>query len=311
MTLRPFTLTSDSLVYTNDVADFQFPAVTKNGARCVVVGLSGRPTGANVATVGAWNTFIQALTIAGRSYVQNEVNFSLIDTHSVFSTQPLAVGARPRWPGSVPLLPDGSLAAGLGLASGEEVRMRLRRFSSGAYVDQVTLHCVQFPDNPADPLNQVWERLTRQGIGEALFMGFNREGWPVAGTQQLFDLLPQPPRARALRRHFTRGAVLLANTPVNGEVGVAASAALNNLLVRTYTSQNRPPQNAAVPGRAALGIPGSDPWIGLVDLDSRERSAVEITYLGALNGDADIHFCTLFEGRDITAPQLGAATAIS
>lgn len=320
--LRPFSLVSDILVYAANIARPRMPAVPKGSARCAITGIRYNVTGdaGTVENIGGWGTLLQALTVAGRGYVQGEIPFPLISGDTLVGALPYGAPASNRFLGShIPLpggqaLGDGVLGAGIALGPNEQVELQVERLGTGGFVDRIILDCVQFPDDENDPLNQIWNDLRFKGIGEALFIGDRIEGWQAPGAVVQFDEMPQPPAARALRRTGFRGVVMGATgLTANFEVGGAGEVTANNLLAQIWTSFQRSPQNLAAPFRSLIGLTGLEVPSGLVDMQRDERSTVSLQFAGTAAADltTQIFVTHMFEGRDINSPTLEAANAIS
>lgn len=314
--LRPFTLRSNGITYTANRATVVFPTVPKGEARCAIVGARGRPRGANAATIGTWSTLLASFVVGGRQYVQGDAfPLALIDGGAVPLTAPFGIPTTNYFLGSQFVLPRGSMGAGIAYGPNDEVRMVLDRFDADSFVDEIELDCVQFPDDPRDPANVVYERAKQRGIGEPFFVGQRVTGWRAAGAVLNLEIAPQPPTATVLRRQGVRGAVLAAATgsPVSTEIGAITARTFNNLQAQLFTAQQRPAMNGAPSARSIIGLPGYDPATGIVDLGRSERATLRVVFAGtsAANADRDLFFVHMFEGRDEGAPRLDAANAIS
>jgi hypothetical protein len=316
MPLRPFTVITDGIPYTANRAVATFPVVPKGSSRNMIVGIRGRPRGANAATIGTWSTLLAGLVVGGRQYVQGDpFPLALLDGGAVPLAAPFGIPRTNKFLGTQVPLPWGDIGAGIAYNANDEVRITLERFDADSYVDMVTLDCVQFPDDPADPINAIYERARSRGIGEPFWVGSHRAGWPGAGAQVQFEVAPQPPTATVLRRTGARGAALTAATgsPVNREIGPITARTFNNLTAQLFSAKQRAAQNGLAPARAVLGLPGYDPATGIVDLTRNERSTLRVQAAGtsAANNDTALYFVQMFEGRDESAPILDAADAIS
>lgn len=317
--LRPFLLNSDTLVYDGGglAQNQRFPQQPKGNSRCAIVGLAHRVTGASAATIGAWGSLIQGLEVAGRRYVQGSIPLPLLaaDAAQVAGAAQNVGGITSYFPGSHIPLAGGQLCAGIPLGPNDEVRITILRRNAGAFVTQVALVCVQFPEEGKDPsADAIYNALRNRGLGEFSMIGHVTD-WLGAGQQVTFEGLPQPPNSRVVRRVGLRGVVTDSTGLATGfEVGAVAVRSMNNLLVRVQTSFNRPPQNALAPARAILGLPGYDPHsMGLVDMRLSERARVDVFFAGTAVAAATqfVHVLDMFEGRDDSAPMLEAADAVS
>lgn len=316
--LRPFTLRSDAITYTANAAQVVFPTVPKGTARCMIVGIRGRPRGANAATVGTWSTLLTGFVVGGRQYHQGAgVPLALLDGGSVPHTAvlPLALPETNLFLGSQVVLPRGRIGAGIALGPNDDVRLNVQRYDANAFVDQIALDCVQFPDDPADPANDTYFRAKNRGIGEPFWVGQLIPAWRASGVVENLEIAPQPPVATVLRRQGVRGAVLNATTgsAAGTEIGAITARTFNNLQAQVFTASQRAPQNGMAPARSIIGLPGYDPATGLVDMGRQERATLRVQFAGtsAANADREIRFVHMFEGRDEGAPRLEAASAIS
>lgn len=326
--LRPFSIISDEIEYDTagaSSAEFRFPVTPKGFARCAIVGVRFKVSGVAVfvSVIQGWGSLLERLTVAGRNYVQGEIPFPLIASHLVTGGIPYSFPWANRFLGSAILLPgqmlgQGVMGAAIAYGPSDEIRMRVRRLQNEAFVDRVILDCVQWPDDAKDPSVATWNALRYSGLGEAYFIGRQTVGYAASGTQLVFDELPQPPSARALRRTGFRGVItdLNGSTQVGGlgfEEGAPAEATLNNVSVEVSTSFQRPPQNDFIPFRGLIGLIGGEIVTGLVDMAQAERSILRLNFTGTNPGDPEklIYTMHMFEGRDEAAPTLQAATAIS
>jgi hypothetical protein len=321
--LRPFSLVSDFITYTGDVAEFQFPTTPKGAARCAIVGIRYVTTGdaGTVETNEGYGTTLERLTVAGRNYTQGPILLPLIAAAMVPGGAGLPIGFPnfSRFPGSRIPLPYGAAGgpmagAGMALGPGDEVRVRLARLAPNAFVNRMVLDCVQWPDDQRDPSHAIWEALRFQGIGEATFVGNRLTGWPGAGVSRQFEVLPQPPAARTLRRQGFRAAMTTdTGNPLGTELGDPASETLANVEAQIWTSFQRAPQNDGAPLRTIMGLPNMEIMTGLVDMQENERSIARLDFIGTAPPAADrlLYIVHMFEGRDPAAPTLEAANAIS
>lgn len=313
--LRPFLLVSDAIDYTDGVATFQFPRTPQGSARCAITGIRAWGSGANVAAANLFATLITQLVVGGRNYVQGAVPLALIaggPLQPEFDQPPLVN----RFPGRALPLPCGRLASGIRFGAADEVRVRLELLDTEAdsHVKQLVLECVQFPDDARDPLNRIYDAMLAQGHGETFITGQEVAGWRDPGTVITLEQQPQPPIARALRRWGYRA--LLMNTATGApaaELGAIGAVAMNNLALQVWGSFQRAPQNQFAPIRAIAGTPNSEPATGLVDMLEQERNMAQVNFAGAAAADPDytLYLCTLYEGRDLRAPALTVANAIS
>lgn len=314
--LRPFTVNSDGINYTANRATVTFPVVPKGSARCMIVGIRGRPRGANAAAIGTFSTLLSSLVVGGRQYVQGDgIPLGLLDGGAVPIATSLGVPRTNKFLGTQVLLPWGDIGAGIAYGENDSVRLVLDRFNADSFVDQVTLDCVQFPDDPKDPANEAYYRAKSRGIGEPYFIGQRVTGWRAAGAVLNLEVSPQPPTAVVLKRTGARGVVLASATgsPASTEIGAITARTFNNLQAQLFTAGQRPAQNGMAPARSVIGLPGYDPATGVVDLKRSERATLRLQFAGtsAANADRDLFFVQMFEGRDEAAPLLEAANAIS
>lgn len=322
--LRPFSLVSDFIDYTGNVAEFQFPTVPKGSARCAVVGMRYNVSGDDpvaVATIEGYGTVLERITIAGRNYSQGPILLPLIAANLApgGGALPLGFPQFNRFPGSRIALPgnmqgQGVLGSGMSFGPGDEVRVRLARLAGNSFVNRLILDCVQWPDDQKDPSHAVWEAMRFKGIGETYFVGSRIIGWPGAGASLQLEVLPQPPAARVLRRQGFHAAMTQADgNPLGVELSDPAGETFNNIEAQVWTSFQRAPQNDAAPIRSIMGLMGLETALGLVDMQENERSIARLDFIGTAPAAPDrlIYVVHMFEGRDEGAPTLEAANAIS
>jgi hypothetical protein len=272
-----------------------------------------RVVGATANAAGLYSAFCDRFTVAGRSYVQGDVLLALMagGPDVVAGGQPIPRAGS--WRGTQIPLPSQQMGAGIGLAPGETVRMRVNSVIDAVRPSHIVLDCVQFPDDERDPLTEIYKRLRFQGIGEVLFAG-DRTLYLASGASILFQPQPQPPNALSLNRMAVRGAQIdnTAATPT-AEFGTAAAAIPGNVSALLFTSSERPPQNQAAPFRGVIGFPGYDIDSGIVNVKQNERSMVRLNFIGtsAAVATQEIFIAQQFEGADPDALVLHAANAIS
>lgn len=315
MMLRPFTNQTDELVYTNDVADEFFPVVPQGSARSCIVGVTFEPValGRSDKTL----TRMAALDVGGRRYLTNQaVPLALFDGTTNRNNDNEGISqyfTRGTFPGNKIELPWGGYCSAIPYGPGETIRIRLERDNGSNGVRRAIVHCLQFPDNPRDPLNNLYDDL-RRGIGEASFIG-HQITWGAPGSVVELEGIPQPPSGTVVRRTECRGIVVDSADGTIQETGAVAATTLNNLLVQLSTSFNRAPQSAPAPARSLLGLPGWQPWgIGAVDLKQSERSRVNVSFNGTAAADPTVTVAILqmLQGRPTDqAELLQAANAVS
>lgn len=323
--LRPFQIVSDNIVYVAGVAEFQFPRTTKGSSRCAIIGISHSMTDQNLGEFpNAFGTILTRLSVAGRNYFSGRCPLPLISSEIASADAPNSGGNfANRFFGSHIPTPDVYLGgntrcSGMAISGSEEIVMRLEQLDSEIPVTQVTLWCVQWPDDLDDPEQSSWEAMYKDGIGETLFIGNEQIGFPATGGGFEFSPLPQPPSSRALRRVGFRG-VLTSDTGTTFGFEIAAESApgFNNLLIEVDGDFSRPPQNRFTAARTMLGLIDYPVFNGIYDMQRNERSTVRVLVGGVgIAPDQGFIFYVvhMFEGRNFRTPPNGlleSATAIS
>jgi hypothetical protein len=315
--LRPFVNPSDEIVYTANQAEFQFPIVPQGSARSCIVGFTFEPVelGRSDKTL----TRLVRFSVGGRYYFSGApVPLALFDGLTLRQND-AENGAqyftRGAFTGDAIPLPFGcgAKSAAIPYRPGEAVRVTLERDDLSNGVRRMILHCLQFPDDRADPMNNLYDDLNR-GKGEASFVG-HALTWPAAGSAVQLEAIPQPPSGQVVRRTEARAIVIDSADGTIQEFGLPAATTLNNVLAELSTSFERAPQAAPTSARSVLGLPGWQPWgIGTVDLRLQERSRVNVTFAGTALPDptVSLYLLQMFQGRPMNqAKLLGAANAVS
>ena len=322
--LRPFQIVSDPIVFVGGIAEFQFPRTTKGSSRCAIIGMSHNVTGAGILGNSAYGVLLNRISVAGRNYFTGVTPLALVSSEvSGFEAPAESSNFANRFFGSYLSNPNiyiggNSRCSGMAVSGSEEIVIRLEQLDQTQTVNQITLWCVQWPDDLDDPEQATWEALYRDGIGETFFIGNSNIGFPGTGDGFVFNPLPQPPNARALRRLGFRG-VMTSNTGeiLNTENNALGVPGFNNLLVEVDGDFSRPPQNQFTAARSMLGTLQIPVINGIYDMQRNERSIVRVLSGGvAIAPDPafTIYVLHMFEGRNFKTPPnalLGSATAIS
>lgn len=323
--LRPFQIVSDPIEFDLDgLAIFQFPRTTKGSSRCAIYAISHNLTGADILSESGFGVILTGLSVAGRNYFTGRVPLPLMSDAAAGAVPPAthANFANRFYGSAIPhpntYLGGNSMCSAMAISGSEEIVMRLEELDSQSTVNQVTLWCVQWPDDLNDPEQVSWEAMYSHGIGEAFFVGNENVGFPATGDGFVFNPLPQPPSARALRRLGFRGVMTTGDGSILfQEQAPAGTPGFNNLLMEVDGDFSRPPQNRFANARSMAGLLGFPVTNGIYDMQRNERSTVRILSGGvaiAPDPDRRIYILHMFEGRNFNTPPnalLGAATAIS
>jgi len=319
--LRPFSIVSSDIVYDAGVAEFQFPRTTKGSSKCAIIGISHRLEGTFVQGFG---TILTKLSVAGRNYFRGRTPLPLVSNEvagigAVGNVQNSAnrfLGTHLTNPFSY--LGGNSRCSGMAIDGSEEIVMRLEQLVplGPAVVTQVTLWCVQWPDDESE--QSEWDAMYTHGIGETYFEGSEQIGYPASGDGFEFTVKPAPPSSRALRRLGFRGVLTNDLGIVFGlETTTDATPGFSNLIMEVDGDFSRPPQNRFANARSMAGLLGFPTLAGIYDMQRNERSIVRILSVGAgvaANPALNIYILHMFEGRNFKTPPnglLNSATAIS
>jgi len=320
--LRPFQIVSDDITFVAGVAEFQFPRTTKGSSKCAIIGISHNFDDNSAEFAHAFGTIVTKLSIAGRNYVRGRIPLPLISDSVANGDAPVGDGnfancfLGSHLPTPNIYLGGNTRCSGMAISGSEEIVMRMEQLDPLIPVNQVTLWCVQWPDD--EDQQDDWRAMYSHGIGEAYFIGNENVGFPASGDNFEFSELPQPPSSRALRRVGFRG---LLTDEIGGTFGLenagSAVPGFNNLFVEVDGDFSRPPQNRFMNARSMAGLINYRIFNGIYDMQRNERSIIRVVVGGAgIAPDQDfrIYFVHMFEGRNFKTPPnalLGSATAIS